>query len=64
MSGKVYDYLANDHRRLEEALSRSTRDSHVIEPTAYLEFRAGLLRHGIPMTRRLRKSDVARVTSS
>jgi hypothetical protein len=45
MTGKVYDYLAKDHRRLEEALSRATRDSHVIEPTAYLEFRAGLLRH-------------------
>jgi hypothetical protein len=45
MAGKVYDYLADDHRRLEEALGRATRDSRVIEPTAYLEFRAGLLRH-------------------
>jgi hypothetical protein len=39
------DYLANDHRRLEAALARATIQSGAIEPTAYLEFRAGLLRH-------------------
>jgi hypothetical protein len=41
----VYQYLADDHRRLEEALRRATVQSDHIEPTAYLEFRAGLLRH-------------------
>jgi hypothetical protein len=45
MTGKVYQYLADDHRRLEEALNRATRDSPEIEPTSYSEFRAGLLRH-------------------
>jgi hypothetical protein len=45
MTGRVYDYLANDHRRLEEALDRATRNSPGVEPSAYLEFRAGLLRH-------------------
>jgi hypothetical protein len=45
MAGQVYDYLANDHRRLEEALDRATVASCGVEPSAYLEFRAGLLRH-------------------
>jgi iron-sulfur cluster repair protein YtfE (RIC family) len=45
MAGRVYDYLENDHRRLEEALNRATRNSPDVEPTSYLEFRAGLLRH-------------------
>jgi len=41
----LIDYLANDHRRLEAALARATIHSGLIEPTAYSEFRAGLLRH-------------------
>jgi hypothetical protein len=41
----LIDYLANDHRRLEAALARATIQSDAIEPKAYLEFRAGLLRH-------------------
>jgi hypothetical protein len=37
-------YLADDHRRLEDALSRATAHG-AIELKAYSEFRAGLLRH-------------------
>ena len=44
MTGPVYQYLANDHRRLEQALQRATSGAS-IEPSAYLEFRGGLLRH-------------------
>ena len=45
MPGSVYRYLADDHRRLEQLLDRSTRDPSRIDTAAYLEFRAGLLRH-------------------
>jgi hypothetical protein len=44
MSGLIYSYLANDHRGLEEALQRAAA-TPVIDPQAYFEFRAGLLRH-------------------
>jgi hypothetical protein len=45
MIGSVYRYLADDHRRLEQLLNRATRDPSHIDPSAYLEFRGGLLRH-------------------
>jgi len=45
MAGSIYSYLANDHRRLEDALQRATSPDGAIEPQAYSEFRAGLLRH-------------------
>lgn len=45
MDGKVYRYLADDHRRLEGVLQRATAAAGSIDPTAYLEFRGGLLRH-------------------
>jgi hypothetical protein len=45
MTGPVYSYLADDHRRLEDALRRATSTADIIEPGAYMEFRAGLLRH-------------------
>jgi hemerythrin HHE cation binding domain-containing protein len=41
----IHSYLANDHRRLEDALSRATAHGGAIEPQAFVEFRAGLLRH-------------------
>ena len=41
----VYRYLADDHRRLEELLRRATVAEDSIEPSAYSEFRGGLLRH-------------------
>src|SRR6185295_2380216 len=43
--GAICDYLAKDHRRLEDALRRATAHDHEIEHEAYLEFRGGLLRH-------------------
>ena len=45
MAGRIHNYLANDHRRLEEALQRATATPGVIESQAYSEFRGGLLRH-------------------
>lgn len=44
-SGKIYRYLADDHARLDDSLQRSTSRPETIEPVAYAEFRAGLLRH-------------------
>ncbi len=44
-SGNIYRYLADDHARLDDALRRATSRPDTIEPTAYAEFRAGLLRH-------------------
>ena len=45
VSGKIYRYLAHDHARIDAALQRSTSSPGTIEPAAYAEFRAGLLRH-------------------
>ena len=45
MSGSVYRYLADDHRRLEKLLDHATRDSTHIDAATFLEFRGGLLRH-------------------
>jgi len=44
-NGMVYRYLADDHRRLEELLRRATIAGDSIEPSTYMEFRGGLLRH-------------------
>jgi len=44
-SGSIYRYLADDHARLDDALRRATREPDKIDPSAYAEFRAGLLRH-------------------
>jgi hypothetical protein len=43
--GKIYRYLAEDHARIDDALQRATSRPETIEPAAYAEFRAGLLRH-------------------
>ena len=45
VSGKIYRYLADDHARIDDALQRATSRPETIEPAAYVEFRAGLLRH-------------------
>ncbi len=45
MAGKIYDYLAHDHERLDAALKRTVRDPTRIDRSAYSEFRKGLLRH-------------------
>jgi hemerythrin HHE cation binding domain-containing protein len=41
----IHSYLADDHRRLEDALGRATTNGASIETNAYAEFRGGLLRH-------------------
>lgn len=45
MAGRIHQYLAEDHRRLEELLRRTTETNGLIDPQAYWEFRGGLLRH-------------------
>ena len=45
MPGKIYRYLADDHARLDGLLQRATIQPNTIEPSAYAEFRAGLLKH-------------------
>jgi hypothetical protein len=45
MPGAIYQYLAQDHRRLEELLQQATFVNGRVEPDSYWEFRAGLLRH-------------------
>jgi hypothetical protein len=45
MPGKIYCYLADDHRRLDAPLERAMSDPENIDASAYAQFRAGLLRH-------------------
>ena len=45
MPGKIYQYLADDHARLDALLQRATTRPDTIEASAYAEFRAGLLKH-------------------
>jgi hypothetical protein len=45
MSGKIYRYLADDHRRLDALLDRAMFDPINIDASAYAQFRAGLLKH-------------------
>jgi len=45
MAVTIHSYLAEDHRRLEDALRRATMNLGSIEPNAFAEFRGGLLRH-------------------
>jgi len=45
MPGKIYRFLADDHARLDRLLDRATANPEATEPSAYAEFRAGLLKH-------------------
>ncbi len=45
MPRKINPYLADDHRRLDALLERATADAETIEPSAYAQFRSGLLKH-------------------
>ena len=45
MTDSISRYLADDHRRLEDALRRATSHATGIDLHAYSEFRSGLLRH-------------------
>lgn len=43
--GKIYNYLAEDHVRLDDALLRTMKNPDAVDMAPYAEFRAGLLRH-------------------
>ncbi|HUL43485.1 MAG TPA: hemerythrin domain-containing protein [Bacteroidota bacterium] len=45
MRGRLYDYFASDHRRLENLLDRAVREHGEFEMDLYARFRAGLLKH-------------------
>ena len=45
MRGSLYDFFANDHRRLEVLLDKATSAPNGYDMIAYGEFRSGLLRH-------------------
>ena len=44
MLGKIYRYLADDHRRLDALLERAMSDPENIDAAAYAQFRSGLLK--------------------
>jgi len=45
VAGPVYSFLAHDHERLDDLLNRTLANENAIDPKAYAEFRAGLLKH-------------------
>jgi hypothetical protein len=45
MPGPLFCFLANDHERLDGLLRRAMTEASMVDPAAYAEFRAGLLRH-------------------
>jgi hypothetical protein len=61
MRGKIYEYLAVDHERLDALLERAASDPENIDRAAYALFRSGLLKHIgmeekilLPVARRIR----------
>ena len=45
VAGPIHRLLVEDHRRLDALLERATAEPGRINPTAYAEFRTGLLKH-------------------
>jgi hypothetical protein len=45
MRGKIYEYFADDHARLDALLERAVSDPENINMSAYGQFRSGLLKH-------------------
>jgi hypothetical protein len=45
MLGKIYQYMADDHARLDALVDRAAARPDAIETSVYAEFRAGLLKH-------------------
>ena len=43
--GILFDFLVNDHRRLDDLLALSVADQNKIDMKSYSEFRQGLLKH-------------------
>ena len=59
MNGSLYEFLSDDHNRLDGLLRRSLDASGQIDRAAYGEFRSGLLRH-IAMEERVLLPDIMR----
>jgi hypothetical protein len=45
MSGELYDFFEQDHRRLELLLEKATAPEDGFDMEAYIAFRQGLLKH-------------------
>jgi hypothetical protein len=45
MTGPLYRFFIDDHRRLEDLLNRAAADPAQVEPASYEAFRRGLLKH-------------------
>ena len=45
MQGVLYQYLSDDHRRLDALLERAMAEGRVVDYESYAGFRKGLLRH-------------------
>ncbi len=45
MRGLIYQYLAEDHRRIEALLAVAAADAEAVDSASYEEFRGALLRH-------------------
>jgi hypothetical protein len=45
MHGAIYQFLAEDHERLDDLLQHATMNPEKIDQTPYVNFRAGLLKH-------------------
>lgn len=45
MPGPLYQYMEDDHERLDSLFQRAVAKPGVIDPEPYYEFRKGLLRH-------------------
>ena len=65
MLGKIYRYLADDHRRLDALLERAMSDPENIDAAAYAQFRSGLLKHiGVEeLSSRITSDAASRATS-
>jgi hypothetical protein len=64
MRGKIYEYLAVDHERLDALLERAVSNPDNIDRAAYALFRSGLLKHIgmeekilLPAARRIRRGE-------
>lgn len=45
MPGPIHQFLTSDHTRLDELFARSIANPDTVDLAAYVQFRAGLLRH-------------------
>ena len=62
MPGALYQYLSDDHDRLDDLLRRAEAKPGVIDMEPYAEFRKGILRH-IGMEEKIVLPTIARIQS-